>query len=584
MTHLDHLRKLMKEHDVQGYLIPHADEFQSEYTAPYAERLRFLTGFTGSAGIAIIGESRAAFFTDGRYTLQSEQELDTKSFDIFHISKTKPHDWIKENIKGTIGYDPWLFTPNQLKRYEEKSISLKAIDGNLVDQVWGEDQPNRPIDPYFIQPLDFAGESHLERATKVGEKVGESGAQKALITNPDSLCWLLNIRGDDVVYTPFVLGYALLDADGTYDVFVDLKKINSEVYAHLSPQGRIIDLTDIGKHLSRVQLKEVKSIQVDPNSIPLALEKMLKDAEIEVLYGSDPCQLPKAIKNKTELEGMKKAHIRDGLALVKFFTWLSQQPLEGETTEWTASLKVNALRSENDHFYDLSFETISGYGPHGAVIHYKVTPDKALPIGRDSLYLIDSGGQYFDGTTDVTRTLCFGQPTAEQKDRYTRVLKGHIALAMAKFPKGTTGSQLDILARNSLWQVGLDYDHGTGHGVGSFLSVHEGPQGISKTSNAVALEPGMILSNEPGYYKEGDYGIRIESLVFVREISNGEKPFYGFETLTMAPLSNNLIDKDLLSIEEIGWVNDYHQQVLAILAPQLEEAERQWLETATAKI
>ncbi len=574
----------MKEHDVQGYLIPHADEFQCEYTAPYAERLRFLTGFTGSAGIAVVGETQAAFFTDGRYTLQAKEELDTQSYDTFHISVTKPQDWVKENIEGTLGYDPWLFTPNQLKSYEEKAIPLKPINGNLVDQIWGEDQPNRPIDPCFIQSIDFAGESHIDRAKKVGEKISENGAQKALITNPDSLCWLLNIRGDDVVYTPLVLGYALLDADGTYDVFVDLEKVNSQVYAHLSPQGRIIDLKNIDDHLNSTQLKEVKSVQVDPNSIPIALEQMLKDANVELISKPDPCQLPKAIKNATELEGMKQSHIRDGLALVKFFAWLSQQPLEGETTEWTASLKINALRSENLHFYDLSFESISGYGPHGAVIHYKVTPDSALPIGRDSLYLIDSGGQYFDGTTDVTRTLCFGQPTAEQKDRYTRVLKGHIALASAKFPKGTTGSQLDILARNSLWQAGLDYDHGTGHGVGSFLSVHEGPQGISKASNTIPLEPGMILSNEPGYYKEKDYGIRIESLVFVKEISKGKKPFYEFETLTLVPLANNLIDKELLTTEEINWMNDYHQQVFKALAPKLVGVERQWLETATAKI
>ncbi len=617
MSHLPRLRSLMKDHGLGGYIIPRTDEFQSEYVAPYAERLEFLTGFTGSAGLAIITNDKGAFFTDGRYTLQAQGQLDANEFEIFNTGHTNPWTWASEQPDLILGYDPWLFTPSQLRRYE--GITWKAIETNLVDQVWSEQQPARPSEKIFIHPLQFAGESFEDKCDRIGaglfhssnsssrglttgsnlkisldtaikqqddvEDKGNNAECRAdhqlLLTSPDSIAWLLNIRGRDVEHTPVALCYAVLHTDGSFDLFIDLNKIDATVNAHLLQKGHVQDISNIEAYLKSGALSG--TIQYDPRTTPQALVNALKSTPLAFKEDTDPCQLPKALKNSTEQEGTRQAHIRDGAALCKFLAWLQAQPLEGETTEMSASDRLEAFRREGQHFHDLSFDTISGFGPHGAIIHYRADAESDAPLTRNGLYLLDSGAQYLDGTTDVTRTIALGTPTPEQRDRFTRVLKGHIALASITFPKGVTGAHIDVLARAPLWEQGLDYDHGTGHGVGSFLAVHEGPQGISRASQNVPLQPGMLVSNEPGFYKDGAYGIRIESVVLVinRADLSGTKPFYGFETLTLAPIDLTLVDETLLTKAEIEWLNAYHSRVFETISPHLSPDEQTWLKTAT---
>lgn len=541
----------MRTKDLKALLIPRTDEFQGEYIAPFSQRLAWLTGFTGSAGFAVITQDKAAFFTDGRYTLQAQKELPSY-YEKYNISQKMPAQWILENLskEEKVGYDPWLFTEDQLKKYERP---LVALSPNPIDDLW-HDRPLPPQDPVRLHSLDYAGEDDGSKRARIATLLK---ADHLLLTSCDSIAWLLNIRGNDAPHTPIVHSVCVLHRNGTYDLFIDLRKVKADVLHTLQEGGgQLIDFPQLLPHLEKM----TGSCQIDPQTVPMVLLQTLTQVGLEIVRDPDPCLLAKAIKNEVELQGAINAHIQDGIALHRFFEWLQEQPLEGETTELSAAQKLYEFRKEGHLFQDLSFETISAFGAHGAIIHYGVTPQSSIPLKREGLYLLDSGGQYLTGTTDVTRTIALGTPTSEQKDRYTRVLKGHIALAQAIFPDGTTGAQLDILARQFLWEVGCDYDHGTGHGVGSYLSVHEGPQGISKRASNAPLKPGMILSNEPGYYKEGDYGIRIESLVIVIEIPH-LPGFYGFETITLCALDLNLIDDALLTDRERVWIKSYHERV-----------------------
>ncbi|HUX80324.1 MAG TPA: aminopeptidase P family protein [Alphaproteobacteria bacterium] len=561
MDKMKALRSFMENEGLAALLIPRSDEFQGEYIAPYSERLKWLTGFTGSAGFAVITKNKAAFFTDGRYMLQAKEQVPVFC-ELYNTAQKTPADWIADNLSDDekVGYDPWLFTAVQLQQYQRPLVPLKY---NPIDGLWTE-RPPPPKDFIRLHSLKYAGETDESKRKRIGAVLQ---ADHVLITACDSIAWLLNIRGNDVPHTPIVQSVCLLHKDGSYDLFVDLDKINGHVFSYFKEgNGKAIDIHQLLTHLKKID----GSCQLDPQTTPVMVIQALEEAGIPLVRERDPCILPKALKNEVELQGAVDAHIQDGVALCRFFKWLENQPLQGETTELIAAQKLYEFRKVGQHFEDLSFGTISAFGSHGAIIHYQVTPESDIPLNRDGLYLVDSGGQYLTGTTDVTRTIALGMPTPEQKDRYTRVLKGHIALARMIFPEGTTGAQLDVLARQYLWEEGCNYDHGTGHGVGSYLSVHEGPQGISTKGTNVPLVPGMILSNEPGYYKEGEYGIRIENLV--RVIENPDlKGFYGFETLTLAPLDLKLVDDNLLTDQEKAWINAYHEGVIKTLIPHLDQ-------------
>lgn len=555
MDKIQALRKHMKELGIDAFLVPNTDEFQGEYTAPHSCRLEWLTGFSGSAGFAVITADKAAFFTDGRYTLQAKGQL-PDFYEIYNTAEITPRNWVNETLPqgSIIGYDPWLFTEQQLKAFSHQLVPLSP---NPLDSLW-EDRPKAPYDFIKVHPLEFAGESDESKRKRIAALLE---ADNALITASDSIAWLLNIRGNDVPHTPIVHCYCLLRKDRSYDLFVDLKKASGKAYSHVKDgNGRLIEIEMIGDHLKNLK----GSCQFDPFLTPVALVQLLEDAGIQMKRERDPCILPKAIKNKTELKGAEEAHIQDGKAMVAFLDWLQNQPLEGETTELSASDKLLEFRKKGKYFEDTSFDSISGFGPHGAIIHYRVTAETNIPLKKNNLYLVDSGGQYLTGTTDITRTIALGKPTEEQKDRYTRVLKGHIAFATATFPEGTTGIQLDVLARQFLWEVGCNYAHGTGHGVGSYLSVHEGPQGVSTRGTTVPLVPGMLLSNEPGYYKKGEYGIRIENIVKVVALDD-PKGYLGFETITLVPLDTNLINSELLTDKEKQWIENYHAKTNELL-------------------
>jgi len=587
MTRLADLRKLLKEKKIDAFYVPHADEFQSEYLAPYAERLAWLTGFTGSAGSAVIMQDAAAFFTDGRYTLQAQEQVNSKDYEIYNIADQKPLEWLFDNLHEgqSVGFDGWLMTPAEFKMFDsklsQKNIKLCAIK-NPIDTLW-QDQPSPPNS--FAQPhlIEFSGEESKSKRLKIAADLKTSGIDKILITSLDSIAWLLNIRGNDLPHTPVLQSYLLMDQNGKADLYIDLQKMQGQAFTHLGSDVRVIDRKMMKYHID--QIKRDSVVQFDPYETPLAFLDILRDAGLEVVEDTDPCIPLKAIKNEIEIEGMRRCHIRDGVALTRFLAWLEASFEKEPLTEISASDKLEAFRKEGQFFMGLSFDTISGMGAHGAIVHYRATEKSDAPL-VEGVYLLDSGGQYLDGTTDVTRTIVLGTPTQEQKENFTRVLKGHIALANAKFPKGTSGAQLDVLARLPLWEKGLDYDHGTGHGVGSYLNVHEGPQGISKASFRVPLQPGMILSNEPGYYKTGEYGIRIESLVLVRQESDfsKNKAFYGFETITCAPIDLKLVDVALLSASEKKWLNEYHAWVYDMLVGMMNQEESEWLRHATRAI
>ncbi|MDA0305246.1 MAG: aminopeptidase P family protein [Proteobacteria bacterium] len=567
---------------LDGFIVPRSDEHQGEYVAPSSERLAWLTGFTGSAGLAVILKDKAAVFIDGRYTLQAQSEVSEDLFEHCHLSDRPASAWIADNLAqgAALGFDPWLLTTAQVERYERATAKagarLSPVDANPVDAVW-LDQPARPASSAIAHDIEFAGVTSADKRRQLSGWLTDNHLDAVVLTAPDSIAWLLNIRGNDVAYSPLALSFAMLYADGSANLFIDGAKLSPETTHHLGKQVRCREPDAFGPALDTLG-NDKKTVRLDPDTAAAWVAGRLELSGATIDKGVDPCQLAKARKNPVELDGIRAAHRRDGAALTRFLAWLAA---EDQLSEMAASDKLEEFRRDNEHFRGLSFPTISGSGANGAIVHYRVTAetDKALEAG--SLYLVDSGAQYLDGTTDVTRTVAIGKPTPEMRRNFTLVLKGHIALATARFPEGTSGSQLDVLARRPLWAEGLDYDHGTGHGVGCYLGVHEGPQRISKIPNRVALEPGMVISNEPGYYKQGAYGIRIENLVVV---INTDKAVLGFETLTLAPIDRALIDKDLLNEEESAWVNAYHQRVLGEIGPLLDDAAKAWLKQSTAPL
>jgi Xaa-Pro aminopeptidase len=592
---LDALRKELARRGLDGFVIPISDEHMSEYVGGYAQRLAWLTGFGGSAGTAVVLRDKAAMFVDGRYTLQVREQVDARLYDYESVPQTSVAKWLGANAPegAKIGYDAWLhgkpWVEAVRKALAETGAELVAVTRNPIDAVW-HDRPEPSAAPAAVHPLEHAGKSSQEKRAEIAEWLGEKKLDAVVVAALDSLAWLFNIRGADVERTPVALGYALVHADGTADLFMAADKLPAEVRAHLGNAVRVHERAAFVPALGDLSGKRVG---VDPERSVHAIFAALEQANATVVELRDPTVLAKAIKNAAEQAGHRAAQARDGAALSRFLRWVTAEAPKGGVDELSAAARLHAERDKTGALKDLSFDTISGAGPHGAVVHYRVSEETNRALEPNSVYLVDSGGQYLDGTTDVTRTVWIGPdaPPDEVKDRFTRVLKGHIALARAVFPKGTAGSQLDSFARQYLWEAGLDYAHGTGHGVGSFLAVHEGPQRIAKASAGQAgteqeLLPGMILSNEPGYYKSGEYGIRIENLVLVEEraIPGAEGLFYGFETLTFAPIDRALVDAAALTSEEIAWWNGYHADVLAKLGPQLAGDDEAWLEAACAPL
>jgi Xaa-Pro aminopeptidase len=581
------LRAELKRRDLSGFVVPRADEHQGEYVPRRSQRLAWLTGFSGSAGLAIVLADRAAIFIDGRYTLAVRGQVDTDVFVPQQIPEQSPEAWIAENLAkgGKLGFDPWLQTVDGHERFaracQRAGAEFVPVDSNPVDAVW-PDRPPAPLAPVLPHADEFAGESSAAKRARIAGTVTAKGADVALITAPDSIAWLLNVRGGDVPRTPFALGFALLHGDGHVDLFMDRRKLPDRTLAWLGNAVTLAPPDELGAALDMLG-KVGKRVLIESATAPVWVATRLQAAGVAVVRDADPVALPKACKNAVELEGIRRAHRRDGAAVSGFLGWLKRESKDGKLREIEASDRLQALRQATGKLRDLSFDTISGAGPNGAIVHYRASAASERTLEPGSLYLVDSGGQYRDGTTDITRTVAIGMPSAEMRDRFTRVLKGHIALAMARFPAGTTGSQLDALARYALWQAGLDYDHGTGHGVGAYLSVHEGPHRISKVANNVALQPGMIVSNEPGYYKTDAYGIRIENLVAVREakIEGADRRYLEFETLTLAPIDLACIEPGLLTEAERQWLNDYHRRVRETMAPQVDEATKAWLADAT---
>ena len=591
-TYVDRLKALREElarRSLDGFVVPLTDEHMSEYVGAYAQRLGWLTGFQGSAGSAVVLPEEAAIFVDGRYTLQVREQVDGNHWSYQSVPQTSVADWLKDHAGqgARIGYDPWLHTKGWVtaarKALAEKGAELIAVDANPVDAIW----PDRPLPSparLVVHPEEYAGKSSAAKRQEMAEWLASKKADAAVLSALDSIAWTFNIRGQDVDRTPVALAYALVHADATADLFVAPDKIDDAVRAHLGNGVRLHDRAEFEPALKGLGGRR---IAVDPERAVAAIFEALGGAGATILEARDPAVLPKAIKNRVEIAGHKAAQARDGAALTRFLHWMALEAPKGGLDELAAVAKLQAFREETGRLRDLSFDTISGAGPNGAVVHYRVSEATNRRIEPGSLFLIDSGGQYQDGTTDVTRTIAIGTPSAEMKARFTRVLKGHIALARSVFPAGTRGSQLDVLARQFLWAAGLDYAHGTGHGVGAYLSVHEGPQRIASFGGGdEPLQPGMILSNEPGYYKAGEYGIRIENLVLVepREIEGAEKEMLGFETLTFAPIDRNLIDIALLDAGERGWLDDYHAKVAALIGPQVAQDVREWLEEVTAPI
>jgi Xaa-Pro aminopeptidase len=576
------LRRELAARGLDGFIVPRADEHQGEYVPPCGQRLTWLTGFTGSAGLAIVLRDRAALFVDGRYTLQAAAQVDIALFEIHHLIEQPPPGWAGAALSAgaVLGYDPWLHTPNEVERFrsaaENSGAVLRAVEDNPVDRAWS-DRPAAPIAPVVPHPERFAGESARSKRTRLGRALP---AVAAVLTMPESIAWLLNIRGADVPHTPLPLSFAILRQDGSVTLFIDRRKLVPGLERHLGNEVTVAPPEQLGPALDELAA-EGGLVQVDAaTAASWVFDRLGAGAKIH--RAADPCLLPKACKNETEVEGTRTAHRRDGAALTRFLAWLAREAPKGGLSEIAASDRLEAFRREGKHFRDLSFPTISGAGSNGAIVHYRAMPETEKRLEPGTLYLLDSGAQYLDGTTDVTRTIAIGKPTQEMRDRFTRVLKGHIALALARFPKGTTGTQLDAFARRALWQEGLDYDHGTGHGVGSYLGVHEGPQRISKAPNGQALLPGMIVSNEPGYYKTGAYGIRIENLVLVQPLAgSAERDMLGFETLTLAPIDRNLIEPALLDDEEIAWLDAYHARVRETLTPLVDPETSRWLAVAT---
>ena len=581
------LRAELKRLRLTGFVVPHTDEYHNEYLPPAAERLAWLTGFTGSAGMAVLLEDKAAIFVDGRYTLQVRDQVDLSLFTPAHLVDNPPDVWLGNHVRSgdRVGFDPWLHSDAGVaklrKALEKAGAELVAVKRNPLDKVWS-DRPAPPRGKIWRHPLKYAGEATPAKLARLAAVLIEKSADAAILTDPASIAWTFNIRGRDVPHTPLPLSFAIVRAHGKAALFIDSQKLTAKLASELGPiteldlpAAFLPALKKLGRGKARVL--------IDTGASPFAVADALEGAGAVLIRGADPCEYLKAIKNDAEIAGTRAAHLRDGAALCRFLAWLDRNAASGTLDEIAAAEQLEACRRDTGALKDISFDTISGAGPNGAIVHYRVTRSTSRRLEPGTLYLVDSGGQYADGTTDVTRTLAIGTPTAEMRDRFTRVLKGHIAVAASRFPEGTTGAQLDTLARHALWQAGLDYDHGTGHGVGSFLSVHEGPQRISKTGS-VKLEPGMVVSNEPGYYKTGAYGIRIENLVLVTPpaaVPGGEKPLLSFETLTLAPIDRHLIEPSLLTATETAWLDAYHARVASEVGPLVDADTGSWLKSAT---
>jgi Xaa-Pro aminopeptidase len=579
------LRAELRREKLDGFIVPRADEHQNEYVPKRAERLAWITGFTGSAGTAVVLAEDAAIFIDGRYTLQAQSEVDTELFAPVDITRTPPAAWLAEHVREgqRIGYDPWVHTPGQADSLRDKLTSkgaeLVAVAENPIDRIWN-DRPDPPRGAITMYPERLAGESAADKLERVRGTLANTDAM--LVSDPSALAWAFNIRGGDVAHTPLPLGYALVPREGRPTLYVDGGKLSNSVRARLSELAHIEEPARLAEDVAGKSAG--KKIRFDAASAPAKLVELVRGNGGTPEIGTDPIALMKARKNARELAGVKAAHLRDGVALAHFLAWFDREAPKGRLSEIDAATALEEFRRETGKLRDISFPTIAAFGAHAASPHYRVTRASNAKIGR-GLFLIDSGAQYEDGTTDVTRTVPVGRPQAEMRDRFTRVLKGHIAISRLVFPAGTSGAQIDAFARQYLWAAGLDFDHGTGHGVGAYLSVHEGPQRISKLGH-VALEPGMILSNEPGYYKAGEYGIRIENLVVVtpRKIEGAERDMLGFDVLTLAPIDLTLVQPNLLTADERKWLDAYHQDVRAILSPRLPLDLRRWLKNATRRI
>ena len=584
------LRAVMAERGLDAMLVPRADEHQGEYVPTSAERLRWISGFTGSAGSAVIARKCACLFVDGRYTVQAPTQVDTTIYAIRQVPEQKVSDWLIEQLPNgaIVGFDPWLHTLAEIERLSEAvakhGLLLKPVTPNPLDEAWGPERPPAPSAPVVIQPLKYAGTPAQDKLAVLQKCLKQDGQDAVVLTLPDSICWLFNIRGSDVAHNPVTLAFAVVAAKGKAELYIDARKINAEVAAHLVPVARVHPPKEMLARLKALRTSKRK-VRLDADSAAFAIAKAL--GKPAIVRGRDPCIAAKAVKSAAEIKGTRNAHTRDGAAVVRFLCWLDDTVSARAVDEIEAVRQLESLRRASPMLRDISFDTISGSGPNGAIVHYRVSDATNRRLGKGELFLIDSGGQYVDGTTDITRTVAIGTPSAEMRTRYTAVLKGHIAISTARFPAGTRGVDLDPLARHALWSLGLDYDHGTGHGVGSYLSVHEGPASISKRG-MIALEAGMILSNEPGYYKTGAYGIRIENLVLVeagKVPTGGERSMLSFETLTLAPYDRRLIAVTDLAVSERAWVDAYHARVASEIGPLLETAaERAWLKAATAAL
>jgi Xaa-Pro aminopeptidase len=581
------LRAELKVRGLDGFIVPRADRFQNEYVPPSDERLAWLTGFTGSAGIAIVLAERAVLFVDGRYQVQVCEEVDGEIFSIEHLVDDPPPAWIKANLPAgaRLGYSPWLHTVDGAERLvkacNDARATLVAVEDNPIDIIW-TDRPEPPLGAVVAHELRYAGEDASSKLARIRAELQGHAADTLMVSDPHAVSWLFNIRGSDVPHTPVVLAFATVPKEGRPTIFVDLRKVGNEVRSRLEEIADVRPNAAFERDLAALG-RERRAVRLDPATCPEAIARLIVENGGAVVRGSDPIVPMKAVKNRIEIDGARAAQLRDGAAVTRFLAWFDRQAPRGELTEITAVEALESFRRETGLLKDVSFPTISGAGPDGAIVHYRVTRKTDRRIAPNELFLLDSGGQYEDGTTDITRTVAVGAPTAEMRRNFTLVLKGHIAIARAVFPDGTTGAQLDAFARQYLWRAGLDFDHGTGHGVGSYLSVHEGPARISKLGGA-ALKRGMILSNEPGYYRAGAYGIRIENLVLVTEaaaVAGAEKPLNAFETLTLAPIDTRLIEPAMLAADERAWLDAYQAHVRETLAPILDTTTRAWLFAAT---
>ncbi|NDW03466.1 aminopeptidase P family protein [Jiella pacifica] len=586
------LRSRLKEAGVDGFVVPRADEHQGEYIPPSAARLEWLTGFSGSAGAAVVLQDRAAILVDGRYTLQVRDQVDVAVFEPLSSIETPLSTYLEREAAGLrIGYDPWLHTIAEVERLRDVMAAtggeLVALDHNPIDVVW-PDRPAPPKGRAFLHGDNLAGRASREKLDEIRAAIGKAKADLAVLTDPSSIAWTFNIRGADVDHTPLMLAFAIVPTEGKPRLYVDPDKLDEGVAGHLSTLADIHGPDEFESDLGT--MARDRAAALDPGLAAARLAEIVEAAGGAVVQLADPARLPRAIKNEGELAGSRAAHRRDGIAMVRFLSWLDRQA-PGSTDEITAAERLEAFRAEAGKaagmaLMDISFDTIAGAGPNGAIVHYRVNRQTNRTLGAGELFLIDSGAQYLDGTTDITRTVPVGEPGPLMRTRFTQVLKGMIAISLARFPKGTRGVDIDVLARIALWKAGCDYAHGTGHGVGAFLAVHEGPQSISRRGMAV-LQPGMIVSNEPGYYKEGAFGIRIENLLVVTKaeaIEGGDAPMHGFETLTLAPVDRRLIDRTLLSEDERDWLNAYHAMVREALSADLPAEDAVWLEAATRPV